>query len=190
MPVNLNNPAIPPTVVRPSDRPELRDLAPLRTAQETKSKVKALADEVKSWDNKSFDHWKKSDEVLVHGQDYNRNLLQRLFGTGEQISARAEYKDGELTHLEASVYDVNTSAAGSRARKYKYEKRADGSELFSAPNRVERYTERVEIGRSKVSSYYRDVSRVAVYHTEVLESPNGTLTIDSSGSPSLPNLLG
>ncbi|MCA9781799.1 MAG: hypothetical protein KC800_34010, partial [Candidatus Eremiobacteraeota bacterium] len=62
------------------------------------------------------------------------------------------------------------------------EKHQDGTQTFVAPRNVNRWSEMVETGRSKVQSYYREVEHFSVDYTSVQESKDGTLVVDLESS--------
>ena len=182
MPVTAGNPPSSPIRIPPTTRPEVGHLRPQKEALSAKAEVLALAEEVKSWDNTPSDNWTRSGEVMVHGLDYHSTFFKKLFGTGEKITAKADFKDGELQKLEASVYDASGGHyGGSESRNYKYEKLENGDVVYSAPRQVSRYIETVETGRDKVRSYYRDIDHTDVTHTAVRETSDGTLFVDLDG---------
>jgi len=139
----------------------------------------ALADEIKSWDQTPSDNWTQSGEVMVHGKDFRRTFFDRVLGSGEKITAAADFKDGELQKLEADVYNVSDGHfGGSESRKYKYEISPDGEVSYTAPREIKRYSETVEVGRSKTSTYYEKIDHVDITHTSVCETRDGTLIVD------------
>ena len=94
------------------------------------------------------------------------------------MTAIANFENGELKKLDAAVYDADHTVNGAQNRNFKYEKLEDGSETFIAPRQVNEWSEQVEVGRSKVSSYYREVQHFSVDYTSVQEARDGTLLVD------------
>jgi len=164
--------------IPPSNTPEIRHLRPKKLAQEAKASVVKLGDELKALDNSPQDLWSEEGQVMVHEMDYNRSFFQKLFGCGEKMTAIANFENGELKKLDAAVYDADHTVNGARNRNFKYEKLEDGSETFIAPRQINEWSEQVEVGRSKVSSYYREVQHFSVDYTSVQEARDGTLLVD------------
>ena len=165
--------------IPPSSTPEVRHLRPKKLAEEAKASVSKLGDELKALDNTPQDLWSEEGQVMVHQMDYHRGFFQKLFGSGEKITAIANFEEnGELKKLDAAVYDADHSVNGAQNRNFKYEKTEDGSETLIAPRQVNEWSEMVEVGRSKVSSYYREVHHFSVDYTSVQESKDGTLLVD------------
>ena len=119
---------------------------------------------------------------MVHEMDYHRGFFQKLFGCGEKITAIANFENGQLKKLDAAVYDAGHTVNGAENRNFKYEKHQDGTQTFVAPRNVNRWSEMVETGRSKVQSYYREVEHFSVDYTSVQESKDGTLVVDLESS--------
>lgn len=167
-----------PYTIPPSNKPELRHLKPKQQALDAKETVLKLGDEMRALDNSKSDIWSGQGDVLVHQKNHHRNLIQRVFGTGEKITAFANFENGELQKLEAKVYDADSSPGGSRTRFYSYEKSPDGKETYAAPRAINDWDEWVEDGGSKTTTYYKKVNHFGIDYTSVQESPDGTLVVD------------
>ena len=178
MPITTGTLSHTPYTIPPSNKPELRHLEPKKKALAAKETVLKLGEELRALDNTKSDIWTGEGDILVHQKDHHRNLIQRVFGTGEKMTAFANFENGELQKLEAKVYDADSSPGGSRTRFYSYQKSPDGKVTFAAPRSVNEWSEWVEDGGSKTTTYYRKVDHFSIDYTTVQESPDGTLTVD------------
>ena len=178
MPITTGTLPHTPYTIPPSNKPELRHLKPKQYALEAKQTVLKLGEELRALDNSESDIWTGEGDVLVHQKDHHRNLLQKVFGRGEKITAFANFENGELQKLEAKVYQVDSSPGGSRTRVYSYEKSPEGTESYAAPRAIHDRDEWIEDGGSKTTTYYRKVNHFSIDYTSVQESADGTLVVD------------
>lgn len=178
MPVNIGHAPHTPITVPQTARPTVEQIKAREKAHTAKQQVLSLADEIRSWDQTPSDNWTRTNEVMVSDKDYHRNFFQKLFGSGKQISAIADYKNGELESLQASVHDAGTSYESSAAHRYSYQKLPDGGTQYLAPRGESHWSETFETGRNKNQVFYHTVHHHDVDYTTVTETKDGTLVVD------------
>jgi hypothetical protein len=166
-----------------TNRPDRRHVELNAKAKDAKSQVLKLAGDLKNHDQTKADNWPLEDEVMITGQDHHRNFLQRLFGYGETVSGQAEFQNDQVETMKATLQEEAFAPIGTR--QFHYEKLEGGDEIYVAPNNVETWVRREEVGRSKTSTYYQDYQMYDVTYTAVRENADGTLFVDDTAtSPS------